>query len=50
MLAAVTAPPGPSPEAIAQLTAMGFDEQQVKEALVATGNNVERAADRLLAG
>lgn len=45
-----TAPPGPSPEAIAQLTAMGFDEQQAKEALVSTGNNVERAADRLLTG
>ncbi|KAG7346307.1 ubiquitin-associated UBA domain protein [Nitzschia inconspicua] len=45
-----TAPPLPPPEAIAQLTAMGFGEQQVKEALQATGNNVERAADRLLTG
>ena len=45
-----TAPPAPSPEAIAQLTAMGFDEQRVKEALQVTGNNVERAADILLTG
>mmetsp|Transcript_24914 Transcript_24914/g.46504 ORF Transcript_24914/g.46504 Transcript_24914/m.46504 type:complete len:390 (+) Transcript_24914:76-1245(+) len=48
--AAAAAPPPPSPEAVAQLTAMGFDEQRVKEALQATGNNVERAADRLLTG
>jgi UBA/TS-N domain len=45
-----TAPPAPSPEAIAQLVSMGFDEQRVKEALEATGNNIERAADRLLTG
>jgi hypothetical protein len=49
-VAPVAAPPPPSPEAIAQLTAMGFQEQQVKDALIASGNNVERAADRLLAG
>jgi hypothetical protein len=44
------APVAPSPEAVSQLTAMGFDEQRVKEALQATGNNIERAADQLLTG
>lgn len=44
----VVAPP--SPEIIEQLTSMGFEQQQVLDALRATNNNVERAADRLLAG
>lgn len=44
------APAPPSQDAIDQLTAMGFDEARVKEALQQTGNNVERAADRLLSG
>ena len=40
--------PNPSPEAIATLTGMGFDENSVREALQVTNNNVERAADMLL--
>mmetsp|Transcript_21097 Transcript_21097/g.52323 ORF Transcript_21097/g.52323 Transcript_21097/m.52323 type:complete len:351 (+) Transcript_21097:210-1262(+) len=40
----------PSPEAVAQLTSMGFEEDRVKEALRASDNNVERAANLLLAG
>ncbi len=40
----------PSQEAIDQLTAMGFDEERVLQALQQTGNNIERAADRLLTG
>eukprot|EP00531_Pseudo-nitzschia_arenysensis_P015486 CAMPEP_0116143850 /NCGR_PEP_ID=MMETSP0329-20121206/15669_1 /TAXON_ID=697910 /ORGANISM="Pseudo-nitzschia arenysensis, Strain B593" /LENGTH=353 /DNA_ID=CAMNT_0003639195 /DNA_START=35 /DNA_END=1096 /DNA_ORIENTATION=- len=39
----------PSPEAVAQLTSMGFEEERVKEALRASDNNVERAANLLLA-
>lgn len=42
--------PAPPPEAIAQLTSMGFEEQRVKEALQVSDNNVERAANLLLAG
>ena len=43
--------PSPPPQAaIDQLTAMGFEEQQVRQALQQSGNNVERAADRLLSG
>jgi membrane associated rhomboid family serine protease len=38
----------PDPAAIDQLTAMGFARGQVVEALRATNNHVERAADRLL--
>ena len=45
------APPAPpDPEAIEQLTSMGFERQSVLDALRATNNNVERAADRLLTG
>ena len=40
----------PSPEKVAQLTSMGFEEDRVKEALRASDNNVERAANLLLAG
>jgi len=40
----------PDPGAIEQLTSMGFERQQVIDALRVTNNNVERAADRLLAG
>jgi hypothetical protein len=40
----------PSQEAIDQLTAMGFDEERVQQALQQSNNNVERAADRLLMG
>jgi hypothetical protein len=47
--AAAAAPP-PSAEAVAQLTAMGFEEARVKEALQVSGNNVERAANILLSG
>ena len=43
------APPAtPDPGAIEQLTSMGFDRQRVMDALQATNNNVERAADILL--
>ena len=42
--------PPPSQEAIDQLTAMGFEEDRVKEALQQSGNSIERAADRLLSG
>ena len=42
--------PAPPPEAIAQLTSMGFEEQRVKEALQVSDNNVERAANILLTG
>jgi hypothetical protein len=42
--------PVPPPEAIAQLTSMGFEEQRVKEALRVSDNNVERAANLLLTG
>lgn len=52
-VAPVAAPPAPiepSPEAVAQLVAMGFDPDQVTAALRQTNNNVERAADRLLMG
>ncbi|KAL3925482.1 MAG: hypothetical protein SGILL_000374 [Bacillariaceae sp.] len=49
--AAAAAPPLPPPaEAVAQLTAMGFEEQRVKEALQVSGNNIERAANILLTG
>ena len=51
--AATPPPPRPTPpsqEAIDQLTAMGFDEERVRQALQHTNNNVERAADRLLTG
>ena len=48
---AVARPPAPpDPGAIEQLTAMGFERQRVLDALRATNNNVERAADRLLTG
>ena len=40
----------PSPEKIVQLTSMGFEEERVKEALRASDNNVERAANILLTG
>ena len=43
-------PPPPSDEAIGQLTAMGFERQAVVRALGQTDNNVEAAANRLLAG
>jgi hypothetical protein len=49
----VTSPPTPtppSPEAIAQLISMGFKEQQVKDALRKSKNNIERAANMLLIG
>jgi len=36
------------PAAIEQLLLMGFDQQQVVEALQYSNNNVNRAADRLL--
>ncbi|KAL4436662.1 hypothetical protein ABPG75_003801 [Micractinium tetrahymenae] len=38
----------PSPEAVQQLVAMGFDEQQARGALQQTGNNVEAALQYLL--
>lgn len=41
-------PPPPPQSAIDQLTAMGFDEGRVRQALQQTDNNVEHAADRLL--
>mmetsp|Transcript_29414 Transcript_29414/g.69152 ORF Transcript_29414/g.69152 Transcript_29414/m.69152 type:complete len:347 (+) Transcript_29414:253-1293(+) len=40
----------PSPEAVTQLTSMGFEEDRVKEALQASDNNIERAANILLMG
>jgi UBA/TS-N domain len=40
----------PSQEVIEQLTAMGFDEERVRQALLATNNSVERAANLLLMG
>lgn len=44
-------PPAPPPQgAIDQLTAMGFEEDRVREALQQTNNSIERAADRLLMG
>ena len=49
-MAAVAPPPPPPQEAIDQLTAMGFSEERVRQALQASGNNIERAADRLLMG
>ena len=45
-----SATPSPPPEAIAQLTSMGFEEQRVKEALQVSDNNIERAANLLLMG
>lgn len=55
--AAAAAPPAaprppapPDAAAIEQLTSMGFERQQVINALQATNNNVERAADILLSG
>ncbi len=44
------APQPPSPEAIEQLTAMGFERDAVVRALGAADNNVEAAANRLLSG
>jgi len=44
------APQPPSPEAIEQLTAMGFERDAVVRALSAADNNVEAAANRLLSG
>lgn len=41
--------PPPSPEQVAQLVAMGFQQTQARQALVATGNNTE-AAIHLLTG
>jgi membrane associated rhomboid family serine protease len=46
----VAPPAPPDPAAIEQLASMGFDRQRVMDALQATNNNVERAADRLLSG
>uniref|UniRef100_A0A7S1ZHX3 UBA domain-containing protein n=1 Tax=Trieres chinensis TaxID=1514140 RepID=A0A7S1ZHX3_TRICV len=43
-------PPPPSEDAIAQLTAMGFDRDAVVRALGHSDNNVEMAANRLLSG
>ena len=40
--------PVPPPEAVAQLISMGFEEERVIEALQASENNVERAANLLL--
>jgi len=40
----------PSQEAIEQLTAMGFEEERVRQALQATNNSVEQAANLLLMG
>lgn len=40
----------PPQDAIDQLTAMGFEEDRVRQALGQSNNNVERAADRLLMG
>ena len=42
-------PPPPSEEAIEQLTSMGFDREAVIRALEMSTNNVEAAANRLLA-
>ncbi|KAL3912250.1 MAG: hypothetical protein SGARI_001258 [Bacillariaceae sp.] len=47
---AAAPPPPPPAEAVAQLTAMGFEEARVKEALQVSGNNVETAANILLTG
>jgi hypothetical protein len=44
---AAPAPPPPQ-VAIDQLTAMGFDEARVRQALQQSDNSIERAADRLL--
>ncbi len=41
---------GPSQETLAQLTAMGFTDLQARNALRATGNSLERAANWLLLG
>lgn len=38
----------PSEEAITQLMTLGFDREQVSRALIASNNNVEAAANRLL--
>jgi hypothetical protein len=47
--APAAAPLAPPPQAaIDQLTAMGFEEARVRQALQQNDNNVERAADRLL--
>ena len=47
--APAAAPLAPPPQAaMDQLTAMGFEEAQVRQALQQNDNNVERAADRLL--
>lgn len=42
--------PEPDPSAVDQLTAMGFPQPQVMEALRQSHNNVEHAANRLLSG
>lgn len=42
--------PEPDPEAIEQLTSMGFARSQVMDALRQSHNNVEHAANRLLSG
>jgi hypothetical protein len=52
---AVVAPPETmilpaDPDAIETLVGMGFERQRVVRALEATGNDVQRAADRLLSG
>lgn len=39
---------GPSPEAISRLTAMGFAEDNVRNALTSTGGNIEVALEMLL--
>eukprot|EP00934_Nitzschia_sp_Nitz4_P000047 Nitzschia sp. Nitz4//scaffold26_size159584//4156//5199//NITZ4_002461-RA/size159584-processed-gene-0.174-mRNA-1//1//CDS//3329544992//47//frame0 len=44
----VAAPQPPPQHMVDELTAMGFEEQRVREALEHSNNNMERAADRLL--
>jgi hypothetical protein len=46
--AAVARPTEPSPEAVQQLVAMGFDQGSAAQALRQTGNNVEAALQYLL--
>ena len=43
-------PPRPSEDAVASLVQMGFAREAALEALVATQNNVQAAANRLLGG
>ena len=46
--AAMPTPAPPAEEAVTSLTSMGFSRTQALEALAATDNNVEAAANRLL--